>query len=148
MKYYVRSSMYKSSTGNCTFNPDTVQAYSYGWWCFVKKIRGKTVFNSYRYSNTTSKHQAKVRALMRDLGLAIDVTVSFREGLQHVDTLEQMNMLHDEQIAYDTVQAELRRETKNRRARERRAARKREEKLADRHHILRTETYPPLRLVK
>lgn len=79
MKYYSRSKIYKAS--NVTFNAETCEAYSYGWWKFVARINGFVVFNNYRYSNSTSKHQSKVRSLMSELGIKIDLYVSTNCGL-------------------------------------------------------------------
>lgn len=83
MKFFSRLGIYKAS--NVTFNPNTVQAYSYDWWKFVAVINGFVVFNNYRYSVSTGKHQSKVRRLMDELGLKIDVYVNIPEGLQTSD---------------------------------------------------------------
>jgi hypothetical protein len=73
--------MYKAS--NVTFNPETLQAYSYDWWRFVDCINGKIVFNDYYYSSTTGKHQSKVRSLLQDLGIKIDLYVECPRGFQN-----------------------------------------------------------------
>ena len=88
IKFYPRLKIFKNSTGNVTFDPKKVEALSYNWWVFVKKIKGKVVFNDYRYSNTTSAHQYLVRTVLKDLGIKIDVEVSIadslsEEGLNH-----------------------------------------------------------------
>lgn len=83
MKLFKRDNIYKAS--NVTFNPESHTAYSYNWWAFVKRINGFLVFNNVYYSNTTCKHQSKVRALLRDLGLEIDLTVQAGCGLQNSD---------------------------------------------------------------
>lgn len=79
MKYYSRLGLYKAP--NVTFNPKTKQAYSYRWWRFVDVINGAVVFNEYRYSNSTSGHQSKVRRTMEALGIKIDLYVSVPSGL-------------------------------------------------------------------
>lgn len=84
LKYYKRLKIYKSSTGNVTFDPATMEAYSYSWWKFVTKIKGKVVFNDYSYSSSTSGHQAAVRHVMKQLKIKIDVTVSMRQSLEHL----------------------------------------------------------------
>lgn len=81
MRYYSRLGVYKAS--NVLFNRQTCTAVSYDWWFFVKRVNGMVVFNSYRYSVTTSRHQSKVRQLMRELGIKIDLEVSVAEGLQN-----------------------------------------------------------------
>lgn len=82
MKYFSKLKLYKAA--NVTFNPETCEAYSYGWWRFVAVIGGKLVFNNYNYSTTTSGHQRKVRALLCDLGHEIAVAVHAPRGLQDV----------------------------------------------------------------
>lgn len=79
MKHFKRANIYKAS--NVSFNPETNEAYSYDWWCFVKRVNGKTVFNKYNYSPSTIKHQYKVRDLLRDLDIKIDLEVECPSGL-------------------------------------------------------------------
>ena len=86
MKYFPRLNLYKAA--NVTFDPSTVVATSYDWWCFVTVIRGRVVFNEYPYSATTRKHQAKVKALMAELGITPDIVVSTRLSLGNVNALE------------------------------------------------------------
>lgn len=83
MKYYTKLKLYKAS--NVYFNPEICQAYSYAWWKFVDKIKGKVIFNSYRYSNSTCKHQRKVRSVLRELGIKIDIEIEAPRGLQDLD---------------------------------------------------------------
>jgi hypothetical protein len=73
MKFSKKRQQYESA--NCSFNPETMIAKSYDWWIFVKMINGKVVFNNYSYSNTTCKHQSKVRSLLSELGIKIDIFV-------------------------------------------------------------------------
>jgi hypothetical protein len=84
MKYYKRLKLYKAS--NVTFNPETMVAYSYGWWEFVKVIDGKVVFNNYYYSTSTCKHQSKVMGLLSELGIKIDMTIECPGGLQNLQS--------------------------------------------------------------
>lgn len=77
----------KKTTGeyvasNVSFNPETLEATSFKWWYFVKRIGGKVVFNDYRYSSFTSRHQNKVRLLMKRLGIKIDLEIEAPKGLQ------------------------------------------------------------------
>jgi hypothetical protein len=83
MKYLKKANIYKAS--NVTFDPKTCQAYSYGWWRFLDRINGKVVFNNYNYSPTTGRHQGKVRQLLVELGIHIDLDISVPEGLQSLD---------------------------------------------------------------
>ena len=81
MKHMKRSNIYQCSNYNCTFSPTKIEAFSYRWWKFVGVVEGKVIFNDYRYSNSTSKHQSKVRRLMADLGIKIDISMSVPQGL-------------------------------------------------------------------
>lgn len=86
------------TASNVTFDKDLTEARSYQWWVFVKKIQGKTVFNSYRYSPTTGKHQHKVRSLMRTLGIKIDVEVQVKEGLNDHRNIKALIKESDRQV--------------------------------------------------
>lgn len=88
MKYFKTQNLYKAS--NVTFDPSKVIAHSYAWWCFVRVIEGHVVFNSYRYSNTTAKHQFKVKRLLNELGITIDFEVSVPESLKDTDTTKDL----------------------------------------------------------
>lgn len=77
------------------FDPKTLEATSFNWWYFVKKIGGKVVFNEYRYSSYTTRHQRKVERLMEQLGIKVDVVVEAPKGLQNLsDAIEH----HEYQI--------------------------------------------------
>lgn len=103
MKFYPRLNMYKAA--NVTFNPDTLEAYSYRWWRFVEVVNGKVVFNNYRYSVSTARHQSKVRSLLSQLGITIDVTIECPEGLQSAYAIESAISLYQARI--DTLTAEM-----------------------------------------
>lgn len=74
LKLNPKSGLY--SLSNVYYNPKTKKAVSYNWWTFVKVINGQLFFNSYNYSNTTVKHQHKVRNLLNQLGIKVDVFVA------------------------------------------------------------------------
>lgn len=80
MKYYKRLNVYKAS--NVSFEPDSIAAYSYDWWQFVRVVNGSVVFNDYSYSPSTRKHQYKVRSLLNQLNINIDLVINTRAGLQ------------------------------------------------------------------
>jgi hypothetical protein len=84
MKFHNKSKTYKAS--NVSFDAVRVKAYSYDWWVFVDVIGGKVVFNSYNYSNSTCKHQYKVRRLMRELDIKIDLEIEVPRGLQDLSS--------------------------------------------------------------
>ena len=92
MKYFKTQNLYKAS--NVTFNPSTVSAHSYEWWEFVKVIRGKIVFNDYKYSKTTIKHQYKVKRLMEELGITTDLTIETSRSLSEFKTLTELKAAH------------------------------------------------------
>jgi len=85
LKYYKRLKIFKNSTATVKFDPETMQAYSYDNWQFVARIGGKVVFNSYRYSSTTSAHQGAVRRLLQKLEIAIDIEVEAPHGLGRLE---------------------------------------------------------------
>lgn len=82
---------------NCYLDMETLEARSYEWWAFVKKIGNKVVFNEYRYSATTSKHQIQMRILLDHLNIGIDMVVSIRGGLQGIKSLKELKALDKKQ---------------------------------------------------
>lgn len=74
------------AASNVTFDEANLEAYSYGWWSFLKVINGKIVFNEYGYSNTTRKHQSKVRRALSELGIEIDLYIEAPNGLQDLES--------------------------------------------------------------
>jgi len=92
MKYFSKLKLYKAS--NVSFNPATCRAYSYDWWRFVDKINGLVIFNDYNYSPSTNKHQWKIRSVLRDLGIKIDLEIEAPKGLQSPESA----------IAYHTME--------------------------------------------
>ena len=84
MRYRVKTNDFVAS--NCDFSLDTLEGHSYSWWNMVQVINGQVVFNWYSYSNSTSKHQRKIRGLLSDLGINVDLTIDARKGLQDLET--------------------------------------------------------------
>lgn len=80
MKKFTKLNQFKAS--NVMYDIGTKRAYSYGWWRFVDVVDGVRIFNTHSYSVSTVKHQSKVKALLHNLGLSIDVYVDSRSGLQ------------------------------------------------------------------
>lgn len=81
MKYMKRKQIYQASNYNVTFDPKAVSAFSYRWWKFVGVVEGKLVFNNYYYSPSTAKHQSKVRSLLNQLNIKIDIEMPVPKGL-------------------------------------------------------------------
>jgi len=75
LKYLKKAEIYSNSTGNNTYDPDAERAYSFRWWCFVRRIKGKLVFNNYSYSQCTNNHQSQMMDLFRKLKIKIEKTV-------------------------------------------------------------------------
>lgn len=84
LKYYPRLHQFKAA--NVKFNPENLQAYSYDWWRFVEKMGPFLVFNNFRYSVSTSKHQNKVSSLLDQLGFETDFSFEAPDGLQNLDS--------------------------------------------------------------
>ena len=68
-RYVKRDNSFKSS--NFTFNLDTLEAVSYGWWTFSMKLsEDKVLFNRTCYSSTTVKHQQKASLILSALNIS------------------------------------------------------------------------------
>ena len=80
MKYYSRLKAYKLSNVCLKIEP-VLEATSYGWWVFVKRINGLVVFNEHRFSASTSKHQFRVRCELQRLNINVDLCVNTRCSL-------------------------------------------------------------------
>lgn len=121
MVYRKRAGIFKNSTGTVSFDPKAMEAYSYEWWLFVAKIKGKVVFNSYSYSPTTSGHQSAVRRLLESLGIKIDLEIQARQGLQDLESA-----LSDYESELKDLQAKLASKRTKAEVNERRAVRVKE----------------------
>lgn len=87
MKYYTRLKEYKASNVSLTVEPK-LEAYSYAWWLFVVRYKGLVIFNNTNYSSSTCKHQSKVRDVLDNLNIKIDIELnntfkSFGEFKEH-----------------------------------------------------------------
>lgn len=120
LKYKRKAGIYSNSTGRLTFNPNTLDAHSYRWWRFVAKVDGLVIFNNYRYSVSTSKHQNTIRNLLADLGIKIDLELSLRNGIEW-QSLEDLIIEAEEQLCDQFLADELKRQDRNERARIKRA---------------------------
>ena len=95
MKYIQKRQRFENSAGTCTYDPVEGRAESYGWWPFVRRVGGITIFNNYVYSPTTTRHQANVRKIMRHLGNTVQIHISTRS---HLDNLQSCINELEEQI--------------------------------------------------
>ena len=71
-RYLKNANMLKSS--NFTMDLTTLEAVSYNWWTFVRKVNGKVIFNHTTYSQTTCKHQRKA---LKVLNYEYDLRLKF-----------------------------------------------------------------------
>lgn len=110
MKYFKRLKLYKAN--NVTFDPETMIADSYDWWHFVERINGQIVFNAYFYSPSTSKHQSKVRSLLNELNIKIDVVVKTRAGLQAAYGVNSSKELAEEALTEALMNQDIERAEK------------------------------------
>ena len=101
MKLFTRPNIYKAN--NVTFNPETLEAHSYGWWQFVCNHKGKVIFNNVNYSNSTIKHQYKVKNLLTDLGIKLGIFLHHtKESLSDIN-----KAMRDEISCLDNINLEL-----------------------------------------
>lgn len=82
MKFMPRKNIWSGSSRKNTFNPDTFQGHSYGWWMYVSKVKGVVVFNDYNYSVTTRKHQSEMKHFLKSV-----------MGIQHMVIVDQSESL-------------------------------------------------------
>jgi hypothetical protein len=129
MKLMKRANIYQASNYNCTFDPTTKKAVSYKWWTFVAEIEGKIVFNNFRYSVSTSKHQRKVRSLLAELGIKIDLELPLPKGIMPLDSLEELILTAEEHLCDVVGNEELKRQERNEKAALRRKSKKLESYL-------------------
>jgi hypothetical protein len=122
MKLMKRTNTYKGN--NVTFNLTTKEAHSYAWWMFAAIVEGKLVFNNYRYSPTTGNHQRKVRRLLSDLGLKIDLEMPLPQGIQRDDSLTEMIVKAEICLCNKYLEDEIKKELRNERAKAKRLANK------------------------
>jgi hypothetical protein len=118
MNYCKKRARFEAS--NVYFDDKNKIAVSYNWWVFVKEINGLIVFNWYKYSRSTIKHQDKVDWLLRELNITVDRTVSFRESLERCHSLKDLKEAQKRQDEMNKINDERKRVERNKRAKERR----------------------------
>lgn len=119
LKFRARAGIYSNSTGSLTFEPNTITAHSYRWWKFVAVVEGKVVFNNYRYSVSTSKHQGLVRRLLEQLGIKIDLELPLPQGINS-DSLATLIETAEEHLCDQFLSEESKRMDRNEKARKNR----------------------------
>ena len=120
---------------NVTLNTETMNAFSYEWWRFVARINGLVVFNDYRYSVTTAKHQRKVAGILTQLGIKIDLMLTLPRGIRHDQTLAEMILECEEHLCEKILEAEEKRDERNEKSREKRLKLKLENYLENEVHF-------------
>jgi hypothetical protein len=83
LSYYPRLRVWKAS--NVVLSPENLEATSYDWWFFLKRIGPYTVFNTYGYSPSTRKHQSKVRSWLWNQSILF-IEIECPRGLQSLDS--------------------------------------------------------------
>ena len=58
-----------------------LSAFSYNWWRYLRVIDDKVVFNRYKYSVTTQRHQRECMELLTEHGIAVDLFVESPKSL-------------------------------------------------------------------
>lgn len=108
MEWKPRLKIFQGSNRKNTFNPETFEGRSFGWWCYVLKVKGKVIFNDYSYSVTTSAHQNEMKAFLRSqMKVKNIIFVNQRESLSNGIYLDHF---------YETLAlAEIRSKSPNRR---------------------------------
>lgn len=122
MKYFTRLGIYKAN--NVTFNPRTIEAFSYRWWRFVAEIDGVVIFNNYKYSNTTCKHQSKVFKLMNELNIKIDIIGPFPNGISTALSIANAILEAEENLCNEFLANEAKQMQRNENAKLRRLRKK------------------------
>lgn len=143
-----RAQVYKGN--NVIFYPETLEAFSYGWWKFVGTVEGKVIFNNYRYSMSTSRHQSKVRALLKELNIKIDIEMPLPEGLPGThrqslmgdieitasnNTLADLIVASEEHLCNKFLNDQLRKQNQYQRAKAKRLQLKQEALLSEVQHV-------------
>lgn len=158
MKFMKRANIYQASDYNVTFDPNKIEARSYKWFVFVAKVEGKVIFNNYRYSNSTSKHQSKVRSLLKELNIKIDIEMPLPNGLPGTyrrglgmdpaqvpasdDSLSSLIQTAEEYLCDEIGREELKRQDRNAKAKQRRFEKKLEHYLENVAHFRDYEIKP------
>lgn len=127
MKFMKRAQIYRASNYNVTFDPKKIEAISYKWWRFVAVVEGVLLFNNYRYSVTTAKHQSKVSRVMHELGLTPDVTLRLPRGIRHDQTLAELYLEAEEYECDRFLEEEEKKISRNEKAQKRRLEQKAKE---------------------
>lgn len=133
MKLMKRSGIYKAT--NVTFDPQSKDAFSYAWWRFVGVVDGVLIFNNYRYSVTTAKHQRKVASIMGALGISPKLTLTLPRGIRHDQTLAELIVECEEHLCDVYLENEARREERNIKSRIKRLKKKLEDHLENVVHF-------------
>lgn len=118
MKLIKTKNLYTNSTGSNQFNLTEMQATSFRWWVYFKRINGRNVFNWYAYSNCTSKHQRELFRLLQDLKIKIDIEVQIKDGLQGLKSIKEVRKAEKDWHKKRLENEERKRIERNKRSRE------------------------------
>lgn len=99
----------KLEASNNYLDLNMLEAYSYNWWVYVKNINGLMVFNNYPYSNTTRKHQSKMRSLLARLGIRVDLYIKTKSSLSNFSIEDVKQALLAEILSVESELAKCKR---------------------------------------
>jgi hypothetical protein len=112
-KYYSRLKVYKNSTGSFFFDPATMECKSYNWYYICRMIKGKLVFNSYNYSNTTNAQVWNCRGLLDKLNQVPFVEIDDPNGLTYgIDSVIKNYESKIKDLLFKLNQPRIRKKTK------------------------------------
>lgn len=141
LNFNKKSGLYKNSTGSLTFNPVTCEAHSFRWWKFVAKVDGLVIFNNYNYSNTTAKQQSKIRTLLDQLNIKIDLALPLPKGIDS-SNLSDLILTAEEYLCDKISNEELKKEERNKKAKARKLKKQLEDYLENTAHFRDYEIRP------
>ncbi len=144
MKFKKRKGLYEAS--NVTLDPITLNAYSYRWWRFLAKVEGRLVFNNYGYSNSTVRHQWKVRAVLRELGVAPDFYLPLPKGINS-ESLEDLIVLAEEHLCDKFLSEKLKAQERYQKTKAKKLELKLRDQIEDMLNGPAPQKFPPLQLV-
>jgi hypothetical protein len=100
MKFFPTLGMFKAAKDKNTFDVSKCEARSYKHWVYVSRIKGKVVFNDYKYSVTTGGHQSDMRRLLESLGIKVHLFVYTHADLSKFET-EALKEMYERRVAVE-----------------------------------------------
>lgn len=83
MRYYKRANELRNSTGSNVIDLETLDAYSYSWWQYMKLTKNHgLLFNFYIFSSSTSRQQRDAMSFLWENGIPFK-TVYWSNGINN-----------------------------------------------------------------